>query len=428
MDARLKELERRVEREPTDVEAARALLMGLARVGDAPSAGRWAARILAAGAPGLDLVDALQALDAPLRALPFEGRHALVGGIDDQALVVAPLPFGQGSRAEVHGDLVLGVSQSPATRAAFFARFSAETDLRERESLRRESPNFSPHGDQVEVLRLADGLPAVEGSPFSLPEGLAAIAVTVVGSALFVAGKHPLEGDEKGMPRGFLEPFTGLVARRDLRRPHDPWDVLHLPVEACGRGKAVDALLLHGDRLVAVDDVVEPKWFFAFDVADPFAARLVDSRELPTHTTYESVRCAVLGPAGIAIVSQGYNHGTIGQFATLYDPASLVERCCVSTRHDHRARDPHELWHDVAVTRDLLVVATLKRGLVGLDLRTPPPAEVDGSRLRPVGKLKLARGEFVRRLAMVGPDRAIAAIAGEGRLVQRYATVTLALR
>src|SRR5688572_20043911 len=117
MDTRLKELQRRVDATPGDVEAARALASALGRRGDLAAARATLARALDGGAPGDALVDALRAAEVPLRALPSGERHALVGVFDDVARVVAALPFEADMRVWHDDRLVVGTVGRASTHA-----------------------------------------------------------------------------------------------------------------------------------------------------------------------------------------------------------------------------------------------------------------------------------------------------------------------
>lgn len=94
----------------------------------------------------------------------------------------------------------------------------------------------------------------------------------------------------------------------DARAPDAVWQPLPMPAEL-GDRKGIDALVQDGRVLVAVDNIVFPKWMLRYtvDVDDSF--RLDAVIEMKANGTYESVRSASSGALTFAVESS-----TVGMF------------------------------------------------------------------------------------------------------------------
>ena len=146
-------------------------------------------------------------------------------------------------------------------------------------------------------------------APRTLPRACTGHAVASHHGVLYVGGAGP-----RGESLWVATPDSPQGWRNAAPRPD-----VSVP------SKAIDALLLDGDRLVAVDDIVLPKFSFVFDVSAPGEPRLVDQVDLPVHMTYERVCGAVIGGRFIAVRSHGA--GGMGSTAhiALLDRATLAE-------------------------------------------------------------------------------------------------------
>lgn len=129
----------------------------------------------------------------------------------------------------------------------------------------------------------------------TLPKKGIAHALLVHGGALF-AGGHGNTGES-------------LWVRRDGRQPD--WDVVPLPDGIGRRGKAIDALFVHDQELVAIDNILLPKWILVYPMKHGLDAAGVRKYSLTSHTTYETVLRATEGNRVYAVLSRGVNHGIV---------------------------------------------------------------------------------------------------------------------
>ena len=91
-------------------------------------------------------------------------------------------------------------------------------------------------------------------------------------------------------------------------------------------------LFLEGDQLIAVDDIVYPKWIFTYDISESKHPKPVGIASLKQHTSYESIYGGADNDDYIALLSGGINHGECFKFISLLDKKTLKELWCWSTK------------------------------------------------------------------------------------------------
>lgn len=158
----------------------------------------------------------------------------------------------------------------------------------------------------------------------------------------------------------------------DLASPEPGWVPLEVPAQFRQYGKRIDDLLLDGDRLIAVDDIVSPKYLLRYDVSEPRAPRLLDVREIPWHSSYETIHSGAVGADWVALHSTSMNHGWQGTHIALLDRVSLSERSSLTgtAKGSYRGSEnetPRD-WRQVAFHGNVLLVAAGTDGVGVLDL------------------------------------------------------------
>lgn len=110
----------------------------------------------------------------------------------------------------------------------------------------------------------------------------------------------------------------------------DAWQAIALPEQMRRPGKAIDGFHVDGDLLVAVDDIIVPRWLILYRIEPGHALRLEKSVSLPPHITYERIFDSFLGEDVLWLASRGINHGRIGTFIWGVDRKTFRERGCWS--------------------------------------------------------------------------------------------------
>jgi len=155
-----------------------------------------------------------------------------------------------------------------------------------------------------------------------LPDGVRATSTATVGQRLFVGGTMN-RGTWLGMG-DFREPAPGLQA-------------LALPTGMEVRGKPIDDLLVYGSRLLAIDNMVLPKWILVYDMNRGERPALVHHGMLPHHHTYEHIHHGAVGGGWLAILSSSVGRAGSFRHLAIYDAGSFREFAVLSFETD-RAR------------------------------------------------------------------------------------------
>ncbi len=166
-------------------------------------------------------------------------------------------------------------------------------------------------GKRVGHYRILQDAPWFEKvrPPATLPKNGVAHTFMVHGGVLFAGGRG-----NKG---------ESLWTRREGRQPD--WDVVPLPEGIGRRGKAIDALFVHDRELIAIDNILLPKWILVYPLENGLDAARVRKYSLTSHTTYETVLRATEGNHVYAVLSRGYNHGTTSYHLALIGKSELGE-------------------------------------------------------------------------------------------------------
>ena len=190
----------------------------------------------------------------------------------------------------------------------------------------------------------------------AMPEGYAAGCLLFHRQVLFVGGNCGKE----------------ILGSFDFAAPEPKWTPLDVPEQFQRYGKRIDDLLLDGDWLIAVDDIVSPKYLLRYDVADPRAPVLRNVREIPYHSSYETIHSAALGTDWIALFSSTMNHGWHGIHIAFLDRKLLQEYGAITATvsGSYRGDEPKRAWRHVAFHGNTLLVAAGADGVGILDLNS----------------------------------------------------------
>jgi hypothetical protein len=200
--------------------------------------------------------------------------------------------------------------------------------------------------------------------PLSMPKDYQAETLLFRGQVLYAGGSCGRE-------------VLGLF---DFDEVEPAWVALPVPAQFRRDGKRIDDLLVDGNHLIAVDNIVVPKWLLVYDIGNPRNPALSRVSELPWHTTYEQFHSGRVGAHWLALLSSGVNHGHVSLHVTLLDRTSLQPFGSVSVEAMGSMRHSREdttganarTWHDIEWVGDLLLIAAGRHGIGWLDLNLVP--------------------------------------------------------
>lgn len=192
------------------------------------------------------------------------------------------------------------------------------------------------------------------------------------------------------------------------------WAALPMPeLDAFSRGKAVDALVLDGHRLVVVDDIVKPKWFFTFarkEAGEPRHLATIDLHQGPNEST---LRGAAVSSRWIALRSYAYTRGGASRKVTVFARDTLQPHGRLNEGRGRGGgfgglRSDHS-WGGATFVGEHLLVAAFREGLLEVDCSTLDASSAGASRVR----APFALLERTRTVAMAGAERVVDVVAVE---------------
>ena len=118
----------------------------------------------------------------------------------------------------------------------------------------------------------------------------------------------------------------------------DGWKAVELPAQLRRPGKAIDGLHRDGDTLIAVDDIISPKWLLLYRIGDGDALALKKAVRLPPHISYERIFASSLGESALWLISRGVNHGVVGRYVWGVSRKTWKQVACWSASDRGRER------------------------------------------------------------------------------------------
>jgi hypothetical protein len=280
-------------------------------------------------------------------------------------------------------------------------------------------------GSSIGLTHLDAGPGEAAFAPLPMPPGYKAACLAFCRQTLFVGGDCGKE----------------VIGSFDLAVAEPGWTPLEVPDRFRRQGKRIDDLLIDGDRLVAVDDVVYPKFLLVYDITEPRRPRLVETRDIRPHDVYEHIRCGAVGATWVALLSISDGMWGGQSFVSLFDRAKLAEYGWLTApRTELRARmispdnkQAPRTWHGVALLGDVLLLAAGRDGVGVLDLsKVPRPSgpipfdESASSMHEPsdehAGFMRRCEGslQYVRPPGVVGPVLRVEPVAGTRHCLAVY--------
>lgn len=160
----------------------------------------------------------------------------------------------------------------------------------------------------------------------------------------------------------------------DLRAASD-WKPIAIPDQLNTFGKGIDGFAHDGSRLVAIDDIVLPRYMLLVDIQAPRSPRFLESRHLPAHSSAERILSVSSNHDTIALLSTSANHGAFSSHVSFLDLRTLEEfavlhaQCKGSIR---RWADRSYDLHSVAIAEDHLLIAADEDGIGVLTIPARP--------------------------------------------------------
>jgi hypothetical protein len=208
--------------------------------------------------------------------------------------------------------------------------------------------------------------------PLTLPPGHLVMALAFHRTVLYVGAQGGSFVDPDGREL-LTEEILGLF---DFRQGTPVWTPLPLPPHVRRHDKSIDEFLFDGNRMLAIDNIVYPKYILEYDVIVPDRPTLVATHSIPSHGVYEITASASLGTYWLALLSySGPDNGRVPTISLL-DRRTLQEYGFFGGRALRQApwgcQTRWPMWHSVALRGDQLLLAADEAGIGVLDLTSLP--------------------------------------------------------
>lgn len=202
--------------------------------------------------------------------------------------------------------------------------------------------------------------------------------------------------------------FTGADAGKsmlgymDLRDPAR-WHAIAVTKEVNWAGKGVDGFAVYQSRLIAIDDIVLPRYLLLLDITNPRTPIWIEHRDLPAHSSYERVQAVVSNAEIAVLLSTSANHGASAIHIAFMDLETLEEYATLSVQGPMSMRKWAERSYDfrgIAVQDNRLLIAAGNDGLGILPLpprptEPPPKAAKSVSFLASAPRLSAEAVQFI---------------------------------
>jgi hypothetical protein len=152
---------------------------------------------------------------------------------------------------------------------------------------------------------------------------------------------------------------------------------LELPVKST-EGKSIDDILIRGNNLFLVDNIIYPKYIFTCDISDPNNPRHTGTEELPNNGTYEHISKGDINDNWTALFSSSvgmdgaYRHVTLSAAGQPWDNHQVLTFRIEDffTRRNaggSAGYKPRYFIHDICLLQNRLMILE-KSALYALDL------------------------------------------------------------
>lgn len=141
--------------------------------------------------------------------------------------------------------------------------------------------------------------------------------------------------------------------------------------------KDIDALTVQQETLLAIDNIVWPKWLLRYELTSA-GAKEPSKIELPVHGTYEEIEAAAYCDGKFVVLSRTVNFGAVGKHVWILSCSTFEElghaystEASFDPRHDF-GFSPLISARDIAAYRDAIVIAGNRYGLILTRLSAEP--------------------------------------------------------
>ena len=142
------------------------------------------------------------------------------------------------------------------------------------------------------------------------------------------------------------------------------WFQLKIPKEIMLYGKAVDDIVINDSLLIAVDNIIIPKYILYYKLNSTDKLEYSHFEKLKSNSSYESIHKARITENYLGLISTTMNWGTQSEHITLYSDLKLLKSFAISTEYKGKWS-----FNDILIVGNKLFIANSLKGLGVLDIK-----------------------------------------------------------
>ncbi|WP_299526314.1 hypothetical protein [Winogradskyella sp.] len=142
------------------------------------------------------------------------------------------------------------------------------------------------------------------------------------------------------------------------------WYQLKIPKEVMSYGKAVDDLVVNDSLLIAVDNIIIPKYILYYKLNITDKLEYSHFKELKSNSSYESIHKARITENYLGLLSTTLNWGTHSEHITLYSDLNLLKSFAISTDYWEKLN-----FNDILILGNKLFIANSSKGFGVLEVK-----------------------------------------------------------
>lgn len=154
-----------------------------------------------------------------------------------------------------------------------------------------------------------------------------------------------------------------LVATYSIH--HNKFTAVEMPFK--GYEKCIDDLLLDGNKVIAVDNIVYPKYLLEYDFTNPDFPHLIVSHSLPENGTYETIKKGSTNESYVALISSSFGMDGGGRYVNIFRKGNYKSYIRLSQWYgmSDQDNDKKYYWRDILLlpNQNVLLIPSNEDGI-----------------------------------------------------------------
>ncbi|MGY5851388.1 hypothetical protein [Salegentibacter sp. F14] len=150
-----------------------------------------------------------------------------------------------------------------------------------------------------------------------------------------------------------------MLVQYHLQR--EKWYELEIPLDVLFIGKAIDDLVVNDSLLIAIDNIVMPKYVVYYHLNSKEELKLSHYKELKSNGAYENIYQARITNKYFGLLSSTFS-GYVGasNHITIYDSMNLESSFAISSNEQEKYS---HTFTDFVIVKDQIIIASKEKGL-----------------------------------------------------------------